>query len=213
MFKRLLASRKSKLFAIGAAILLLSVCAGWWWRVALLQGAARLWIISDEPAQADAIVILGGGLNTRPPAAAQLYHAGWSKQILLMQPELTKVIKLGLVTDNATLTREVLQTENVPDSAVEVIEPEVTSTFDEAAALLVWVKAHQAKRLLIVTDIFHTRRARWILNRKLKETGVELRMMAVPLLRYDSSNWWQDEDGLIDFQNEVVKFALYKWRY
>lgn len=179
----------------------------------MLQGAARLWIIADDPAPADAIVILGGGLNTRPPAAAQLYHAGWSKQILLMQPELTKVVKLGLVMDFATLTREVLQAENVPHSAVEVIEPEVTSTFDEAEALRVWVKAHQAKRLLIVTDIFHTRRARWILNRKLKETGVELRMMAVPLLRYDSSNWWQDEDGLIDFQNEIVKFAVYKWRY
>ena len=212
MIKQLFASRRSKAITVAVAFLLL-LCFGWLFRVSLLQGAARLWIISDEPASADAIVILGGGLNTRPSAAAQIYHAGWSKQILLLQPELTKVVKLGLVMDYATLTREVLHAENVPDSAVVVMEPEVTSTIEEADALGVWVKAHQAKRLLIVTDIFHTRRARWILNRKLKETGVELRMMATPLLRYDGSNWWRDEDGLIDFQNEIVKFALYRWRY
>lgn len=158
-------------------------------------------------------MILGGGLNTRPPAAAELYHAGWSKQILLMQPKRTKIVKLGLERDYGLLTRELLQVENVPESAITIAEPEVTSTFDEAQALKIWVTEHQAKRLLVVTDLFHTRRARWILNRQLKETGVEVRMVAVPTLTYDASNWWQDEDGLIDFQNEVVKFAVYMWRY
>ena len=212
MIKQLFASRRSKAITIIVAVLLL-LCFGWLFRVSLLQGAARLWIISDEPVQADAIVILGGGINTRPAAAAQLYHAGWSKQVLLMQPERSTIVKLGLVMDYGTITRKILEVENVPESAIVVIEPEVTSTVEEAEALNDWVKQHQAKRLLIVTDIFHTRRARWILNRKLKETGVELRMMATPLLYYDSSNWWQDEDGLIDFQNEIIKFAVYKWRY
>lgn len=212
MLKQLFASRRSKAITVTVAVLLL-LCFGWLFRVSLLQGAARLWIISDEPVQADAIVILGGGINTRPVAAAQLYHAGWSKQILLMQPERSTIVKLGLVMDYGTITRKILEAENVPESAIALIEPEVTSTFEEAEALHDWVIQHQAKRLLIVTDIFHTRRARWILNRKLNETGVELRMMATPLLYYDSSNWWQDEDGLIDFQNEIIKFAVYRWRY
>lgn len=212
MLKQLFASRRSKAITVAVAILLL-LCFGWLFRVSLLQGAARLWIISDEPLQADAIVILGGGINTRPVAAAQLYHAGWAKQVLLMQPERSTIVKLGLVMDYGTITRKILEVENVPESAIALIEPQVTSTFEEAEALNLWVNQHQAKRLLIVTDIFHTRRARWILNRKLKETGVELRMMATPLLYYDSSNWWQDEDGLIDFQNEIIKSAVYKWRY
>ncbi len=213
MIKRLRAARKLKIFTVGATVLVLLLSLGWWYRAALLQGVARLWVISDEPVQADAIVILGGGLNTRPPAAAQLYHAGWSKQVLLMQPQRTKVVKLGLERDYGLLTRELLQAENVPENVITIADPEVTSTFDEAKALKIWVTQHQAKRLLVVTDLFHTRRARWILNRQLKDTGVEVRMVAVPTLTYNISNWWQDEDGLIDFQNEVVKFAVYRWRY
>jgi hypothetical protein len=66
------------------AVLLLAVSAGWLARVQILQGAARAWIVSDSVVPADAIAVLGGGLETRPFAAADLYKKGMASG---MHPE------------------------------------------------------------------------------------------------------------------------------
>jgi hypothetical protein len=55
------------------AVLLLALSIGWLARVQILQGVARAWIVSDSIGPADAIAVLGGGLETRPFAAADLY--------------------------------------------------------------------------------------------------------------------------------------------
>jgi len=196
---------------VGATVFLLSLA--WWQRAPLLQGAAHLYIVADSPAPADAIVILGGGVELRTLKAAELYHAGFANRILVLQPERTELNSLGLVVDQAELTIELLKLKSVPESAIVRLEPEVTSTVEEAEALAAWAKTNNAKLLLATTDLFHTRRARWILNRKLSAMGIELKMIAVPQKKYDADNWWQAESGLIDFQNEIFKFAVYRWRY
>lgn len=205
--------RRFRFLRISAALIVALMLCGWWWRAPLLKGIGQFWIVNEAPEKADAIIILGGGIENRTVVAAQLYHEGWAKQILVLQPERTKITKLDLIADQAALTKKLLLIENVPESAIVFVEPEVTSTFEEAQALNKWAKDHQAHLLLAPTDLFHTRRARWILQRNLKDSGADVRMIAVPLRRYDGNNWWQTEQGLIDFQNEVIKFALYKWRY
>ena len=210
---RLRSHRRLKLFAVGFGLIALLLGVAWWQRAPLLQRIAQAWIVSEAPTPANAIVILGGGLELRTLKAVELYHAGFANRILVMQPERTRINKLGLIVDQGALTVEFLKLENVPDSAIVKLEPEVTSTVEEADALAEWAKANNARLLLTTTDIFHTRRARWILNRKLNEFGVEVKMIAVPQKKYDADNWWQTEAGLIDFQNEIIKFAVYKWRH
>ena len=68
---------------IALAVLLLTVSAGWLARVQILRGAARVWIVSDSLVPADAVAVLGGGLETRPFAAADLYKKGMVRQILI----------------------------------------------------------------------------------------------------------------------------------
>jgi uncharacterized SAM-binding protein YcdF (DUF218 family) len=195
------------------ASLVLLGCAGWWWRAPLLRSVAHLWIVADAPVKADAIVILGGGLDSRPTEAARLYHAGFAPRILVMQPEPTRVNELGLVVDYASLTRTLLEMDHVPADAIIPLVPNVTSTIEEARALAAWASANNAHRFLIPTDLFHTRRARWILQRKLCEPSDDIRMIPVNPKRYTASDWWQHEEGLIDFQNEIIKFGMYLCRY
>src|SRR5689334_20408445 len=82
----MISPRRFKYLYITLASLLVLGCAGWWWRAPLLRGVAHLWIVADAPAKADAIVILGGGLDSRPTEAARLFHAGYAPRILVMQP-------------------------------------------------------------------------------------------------------------------------------
>ena len=60
---------------LGAVLL-----TAWLFRTPILRGAAHAWIVNQPIARADAIVVLGGGLDTRPAEAARLYHLGLAPQ-------------------------------------------------------------------------------------------------------------------------------------
>ena len=85
--------------------------------------------------------------------------------------------------------------------------------FDEALALKDWVQQTKAHSVLIPTDLFHTRRVCWIFSKALRGTGAETHVTAVDPLRYTAGDWWKHEEGLIAFQNEVIKSVYYLLKY
>src|SRR5262249_20316499 len=52
-------------------------------RAPVLRGLANAWIVEDPLAKADCIVLLGGGREIRPFAAARLYREGWAPRVLI----------------------------------------------------------------------------------------------------------------------------------
>ena len=70
---------------IGMFVLATVVAGGWLLREPVLRGAADLWIVSDPISRADAIVVLGGGLATRPFVAAEMWRRGLADKILISQ--------------------------------------------------------------------------------------------------------------------------------
>jgi uncharacterized SAM-binding protein YcdF (DUF218 family) len=182
-------------------------------RAPLLRTAANLWIVNDPTPHADAIVILGGGLEYRPFAAASLYSNGCAKTILITQPELPPTAEMGLTVPEFVTAREVLLRLGVPATAIQMLGTNVSSTRDEALALKQWVQDYHAHSVVIPTDIFHTRRARWIFNKTLRSTSTGVHVTAIDLPAYTAANWWKHEEGLIAFQNEVVKSAYYRLKY
>ena len=182
-------------------------------RAPLLRGLAEAWITSEPMVDADAIVILGGGLQTRPFEAARLYHQGLAPKILLLNARRNDTDDLGITTPSTELTRQVLLNKGVPEGAVVVIGEGVASTHDECVAVRAWVETNHAKRIIIPTDPFHTRRVQWFFRKALKGTGAEIRTEAVTPREYTATDWWQHEEGLIAFQNEVIKFAYYLVKY
>jgi uncharacterized SAM-binding protein YcdF (DUF218 family) len=180
-------------------------------RAPLLAGAARLWIVDDAPAQADALAVLGGGAQFRTFAAARLYHAGVAPRIAFMDvglgPEERE--RGQRVSGETRLLRDVLLSERVPEQNIALVGRGETSTAEEARALRDWAVKSGVKRLLIPTDYFHTRRVSWYFRNVFAGTGIETRVQAVAVGDYSPDNWWQHEDGVITFQNEVIKTALY----
>jgi uncharacterized SAM-binding protein YcdF (DUF218 family) len=185
----------------------------YWNRTFLLTEMAKAWVVNEPVAKADAIVVLGGGVDTRPFAAAKLYHAGVAPLILYMNVKLTPAEKIGIVLPEKEETRRILLSEGVPAGAILAIGTNVASTYDESFAVRAWESRSGAKSMVIVTDVFHTRRARWVFEKQLRGTGVQVDMQGVATLAYGTTNWWKHEEGVIGFQNEVIKYIYYRFAH
>lgn len=182
-------------------------------RAPILTSAAEVWIVQGDLDKADAILVLGGGNQTRPFEAARLYHEGYAPKILLTDIEHLPTDKLGLSLSETEWEKRTLLKKGVPATAIEVIGHQVSSTYDEALVTKRWIEANHAKRILIPTDPFHTRRVEWLVRKVSKGTGVVIDVQPVPALNYKADNWWLHEEGLINFQNEVVKYVFYRLKY
>jgi len=186
---------------------------GWFFRAPLLANLAAAWVVNQPVTKADAIVILGGGVENRPFTAAKLFQDGIAPRILYMNVRLNPAEELGIYPPESIQTRRILMSNGVPETAMTVIGTNVTSTYDEAQAVKAWIEKTGAKTILIPTDPFHTRRACWIFNKELQDTKTDVYVMVVKPVRYRTEEWWRHEEGVIAFQNEVAKYAYYRWEY
>ena len=199
------------LFSLIAAVL---VFGGIWVaREPILRGIAAVWVVSDEIEPADAIVVLGGGLDVRPFAAANLYKSGFAPKILVANPKESATEIQKAVPADSELNREVLLKLGVPTSAIIFFGDGVSNTYEETRALLAWAKSTGAKSVIVPTDPFATRRLRWILSREFGATDIHFSVQAASPPRYTTNDWWKHEEGLITFQNEVIKYLYYRLKY
>ena len=111
------------------------------------------------------------------------------------------------------LTRQILLRLGVPAEAIVQVGDEVSSTYEEARAVFDWAKSSGATSVIIPTDIFSTRRVRWIFRHEVTSAGVRVIVHSIKPPGYRLDDWWQHEGGLIDFQNEVIKFIYYRFNY
>jgi uncharacterized SAM-binding protein YcdF (DUF218 family) len=194
---------------LGCVLLLV----GYVFRTSLLTGLAEAWVINDPVAKADAIVILGGGPETRPFAAAKLYRNGVAPMVIYTDVRPGPAEELGITPREAELTRRILLSNGVPETAMTMIGNNVASTYDESRAVRAWVEKSGAKTIIIPTDPFHTRRVRWIFRKELRDTKTAIHVVPVNPVRYRANDWWRHEEGVTAFQNEIIKYLYYRFEY
>jgi uncharacterized SAM-binding protein YcdF (DUF218 family) len=193
-------------------VLVVLGAAAWFGRDIVLRSAADLWIVSDQLAPADAVAVFGGGLEVRPFAAAAYYRQGLVKKVLLSNIRPGPAETLGVLQSHADANRKVLIKLGVPESAIESFGTNVSNTYEEAQGLREWVARSGARSVIVPTEIFSARRVRWTLHRVFAGKATIL-VPALAPLDYASGNWWKSEGGLIGFQNEVLKYLYYRFKY
>jgi uncharacterized SAM-binding protein YcdF (DUF218 family) len=199
------------------AALLVVLCIavlGWILRGPVLVTAAAFLDVGEEPAPADLIYVLGGGVFSRVPAAAELYRGGFAPAILLARIQDNDATRIGVYPNETDAIRNLLVTYGVPDSAIVVVRrgSGVNSTTDEAVVLREFLVNEPAGRVLVVTNDFHTRRARWNMRRQLKGFDTEIRMISAPDPRFTGSDWWRSEEGMLVYVEEYLKF-VHNWMF
>jgi uncharacterized SAM-binding protein YcdF (DUF218 family) len=200
---------------LGAATLsLILLAAGTWLgREPLLRGAADVWIVSDPVTHADAVAVLGGGLEVRPFAAAELYKKGLVSKVLVSQVAEARSTEILATPGHSEVNRMLLLKLGIPDAAIEMFGQANRSTWDEAVALRDWADQHGVSRIAIPTEIFTARRVRWIFNREFAGSSVRLEIPSFEGPGYTRAEWWKTEAGMIAFFNEIMKYLYYRVKY
>jgi len=160
---------------IRRVFIVLSLFFGLW----LIAWAAAHWLIVIAPLdQADAIVVLSGSstLLERNQRAARLYQQHRSKKILVTRD--TQRGSWSSAEQRNPYYFEIAVAElkrlGVREEDIEVLDPPVNSTWEEATSVREYVVSHNIRSILIVTSSYHSRRALLTFRRQLNTTDVQV---------------------------------------
>lgn len=177
-------------------------------------------IVEKKLEKADAILVLGGSSTyvERTQKAVELYKTGIAPRIFLTDdgkragwsraekrnPPYVELARKRLIDGGAAA-------ENI-----EILQPTVAGTIDEARVLADKSKSENLRAVLIVTSAYHTRRALWTFERAFAAANLktELGIAAAspgeqtPEAKY----WWLSRRGWNLVAGEYVKFVVY-WAY
>jgi len=190
--------------AIGVAALLYSA------RHRLLRKTGRFLVVNDEPAACDAIVLLNGNISTRTYRAAEL-HKRTGAPVLIARLADTEEVRLGVIPNISDATRELLQRRGVAADRIEVLTSErwIAGTWAEAIILCDLIRRRGWRAVTIVTDAFHTRRARWTFRGVMRDPEVAFSCAATPYSLQLMDQWWRSQYGMVQVVVEYMKFLHY----
>lgn len=188
---------------VGIAVVL------WLARAPILTAIAAFLTVEHTIEPADVILVFPGEANVRPTRAAELYGAGLAPTIVMPRVANVDGDTLGVMPNMTDAAAVVMQRLGVPRDAIVVLKTPggSTSTRDDVRIFREYVERHDVRRVIAVTSMYHTRRARWALRRALDGLSVEIMMTPAPELGFSENDWWQSEDGMITYFQEYVKWV------
>jgi uncharacterized SAM-binding protein YcdF (DUF218 family) len=178
------------------AIVAMLGIGAWANREGLLRWVADLWIVSDPIGPADAVAVFGGGLADRPLAAVQYYRQGLVEQVLV----------------DLAASEAVLLELGIPADAIETFGDDLRNTHEEVLALRDWAEHHDLRSIIVPTEIFSTRRVRWMLHRVFP-SDFQIRVVALDPSQYRRDGWWRHTGGITAFKTELIKYLYYILKY
>jgi uncharacterized SAM-binding protein YcdF (DUF218 family) len=170
---------------------------------------ARYLVVADPLAPADALAPLGGGRG-RVIYAAHLYEEGLADWFVAPNMPLNVP---GIDDSYGELVRREAVARGVPFDAVVLMDGVVETTYQEALAVRAIAEGRNWDSLLLVTDPFHTRRARLAFRRAFRGSDVSFGVRPVNAHWYDPERWWQSRDGLRETWTEYLKLILFMVGY
>jgi len=171
-----------------------------------LWGLGSILVTADPLQEAEAIVLLSGGDETRVGEAAHLFLNGYGGMIILTDTGGYNTEWGFFTTDSVKLD---LINAGVPANFIFTTEQMVDSTVDEARATRKWMNQQNLKSLIVVTDPYHTFRTRLIFHKVFKDTPITVIVHPVPDHWYRSNTWFFTFRGWRTTIQEYTKLIFY----
>jgi hypothetical protein len=157
--------------------------------------------------------VLSGGPDSRAAEASRLFKRGCAPYIVCTgesAPYLFDILDIKM--DEADLTRRALNKNSVSDRFILLVH-EGTSTREEKEIIIKYCKMQGLKKVMILSDKFHTKRIDHAFRDDFEREGIEMVLRGAPSKAYEESNWWATESGMIMVNNEYIKLFYYFLHY
>jgi uncharacterized SAM-binding protein YcdF (DUF218 family) len=164
--------------------------------VGALYFAPSILRIEEPPCTADALVILGGEIVCRPARALELYQQGTA----------TNLIITGF--GDCESVRLLLAAKGVPDSSIQM-ECASRTTRENAMFTVPLLRAQHAKRVVLVTSWFHSRRALYCF----RHFAPEIEFVSLPTISDLPHNHWPTKWERRWVLSEYLKLVYYRVRF
>lgn len=210
-------SRVKKIFLIAGLLFIVLL-------IILLRHAGTYLVKQSHPLpKSDAAVILMGSIADRVLEAADIYKAGLTDQIVIVnniQYGSESLKPYGVTIPNfAALSIDALHQLGVPDSVIIHIPGRASSTRAEADTIASWLHTHpENDTLAIISSSAHTRRAFMIFSDSFSDNDMDITLVSIPsrYSEFDGKKWWTDRESAKQVFMEwmkIVSFVLVeKWQ-
>lgn len=190
---------------LGIAAFLGLLCSGIFYKVTLTALASFL-TLSQPPERSDLILVLGGDFfGPRVIAGAELGAQGYSSRVMISGPPYHGRPESDLAVD--FLAKKGYR----PEMFISV-PIQARSTIGEALAVCPELRRLGARRVLIVTSAYHSRRANIVF--RVFCPGIRFRSVAAPDSQFAVANWWTNPRYREVFFSEWEKIlASVFWKY
>ncbi len=184
---------RTALFVLGGLLLVAVV-----FHTQILAGMGGYLVQADPPQKADvALVLAGDAWGHRILTASQLVRDGYVPKVIVSGPDGA----YGLHECDLAIPFAVRK--GFPEAYFLHLEHKARSTVTEAQAVLPEIRRLGYKRVIVVTNNYHTRRA----GRIFRSVAPDLTILVVaaPDEYFTPDGWWHDREGQKTFLNEWEK--------
>ena len=166
-----------------------------------LYGLGRFLVVSDSPAESDAVVVLSGGDIDRLDQAADLISDGYARYLILTDTD--EISASGKRMTDFLYSEATKRGVSVPQ--IDITEDGVTSTREEAAAVRALMEERGWKSCIVVTDPFHSRRTSFLFDQAFRGSDFSVRVVPVSEHWYRPRSWFLSSEGWRVTLEEYIK--------
>lgn len=195
---------RSNFFWIALGILLLFI-----FRFQILGMFGGYLICEDEIEHTEAVFVLGGNPETRAKKAAEVYKAGYADEFITTGGHRNNIAaKYNMPDSEAGITKAFMEHYGIPSEKVEALSV-ATSTREESFHIFSYCQSKGWKKIMLITDRFHTRRVTQVFRNKFTKAGIEVVIVGVSNEKYKEERYWEQERGLVMVIEEYIKMVHY----
>ncbi len=171
----------------------------WLIHATILRSAANL-LILDERGEVEWLCVCDPDADRCFEQAAQWYHDGPSRRILLISPPPNRLAQIGIRPSLEVLGVEALVARGVPRPAIHAIRSDWQEDWAIARVLDRWLAEHHDVTCGLLCQQFRSAHMRRVLERVLGGEKVQrVRVRSLVDRRFNESNWWTSRCGNREF--------------
>lgn len=172
----------------------------------VLRTLGAVLVTADPLKSADAAVVLSGDPGERVAFAVKLYRDEVVRFVIITETG-ERIPEVGpTISDQRAQQAE---RGGVPAENILLTQQDAASTVEEARAVRALVEESGFKRLIIVTDPYHTQRTRLIFRDAFSGSGVKIMIQPAAGHWYRSGTWFLSLEGWRITAIEYVKLAAF----